>query len=89
MEYSPNIQNIALTVGLTKTSITTAKSNIGTIRIRNNSTGIVFIGDSAVETTTGYPVKAGESIDYENVNIGNIWFIADTASQDVRVTILW
>lgn len=81
----------AVTVGTTATQLTTSSKRNSAILIYNNSSNTVYLGNSSVTTTNGYPLSAGAdfAIDatafgIEGETLPDIYGIASAASE-VRV----
>ncbi len=78
----------AVTVGTSAVALPTSPMDARrALSIRNNSTSnILYIGfDSTVTDTTGFPVRAGESIPFDFTASLIVWGIASAAGTDVRV----
>lgn len=60
------------------------------IRAHPNNSGIIYVGwDDQVDSTTGFPLNAGESISMElDVSNQEVYAIPDTGNDEVRVIAL-
>lgn len=53
------------------------------IKAHPDNAGVVYIGDSEVTTSTGFPLSASEPIPLKLSNLNTIYFIASEANQKV------
>jgi hypothetical protein len=67
------LPNQAYTNGFVATALTT-------------NTGTVYIGGSGVTTSTGYPLKPGQSIAYNAANSNQAYLICDGNSDKITIT---
>lgn len=74
-------QNVGLTV--TQLSSNTLKNSI-CIKASNSNTGIIYIGNSNLLTTSnGFALEAGECITLPITNSNLIYLVSDSASQNI------
>lgn len=50
------------------------------VKALNTNSDIIYVGDSSVTTSTGFPLSAGESVVIP-LNNGSIYAVADAAAQ--------
>lgn len=76
----------SFTAGVTATQVAaSALSNRKRISIQNNGSVAVYVGDSAVTTSTGTKVGPGGNWEEALVAAGSVYLIADAASQACAV----
>jgi hypothetical protein len=79
------VQTAQITVDTTPTLIWTAPAGSGRVLIRNPSTTVsVFVGNSAVTTSTGFEIGAGAALGIVLLNRGTIYGVVAAATQVVE-----
>ncbi|NIR31662.1 MAG: hypothetical protein GWN84_20590 [Gammaproteobacteria bacterium] len=81
-----NGEKLVATAGTAVTLVgasTIVKSGVR-IKARKGNTGTVYIGDSNVDSTNGYPLEPGESEFVEIEDLQSIYIDADNNSDGVR-----
>lgn len=74
----------AVSVGTSAVLLRAASATRQSVTIRNNGSGVIYIGPSGVTTATGFNVEPGESFTFEGTTTA-IYGIADSGTQACRV----
>lgn len=80
------LKNTAITVGTTPTAL--PSSNLAgrmSIVIYNNGSATVYIGNSTVSTSNGYPIAAGGQLFISIEEEVTIYCVVASATADVRI----
>ncbi len=78
------VLNNQITVGTTIVQGTdTSVSGEFWIKAHPDNTGVVYIGDSAVTTLTGFPLSKNEVVVLKITNLNQIYFIASASNQKI------
>jgi hypothetical protein len=56
------------------------------VKALKTNTATVYLGGSAVTTSTGYPLAAGEAISYAVANLSDVYLICQNATDVVAIT---
>jgi len=80
------ILSTQVNVGATATALpTTALTNRRLLIVYNNSGGVIYLGDSTVTVTNGFPLANGGTFEIKLDAGVTLYAIASAANKDVRV----
>ena len=79
-----NGQNTVASAG-TAEALATSQALVSGVHVKalNANVGIVYVGDSSVDSATGYELSAGESVFLETDNLADVYIDAATSADGV------
>lgn len=77
----------AITVGTSATSLHTPATSATTVRVHNNGTNAIFVGESGVTTATGFPVAADAELEVTLAEGEQVYGIVAAGTEDARVIV--
>lgn len=75
------------TIGTTRAALAGSFTPLNTgitIKAPSGNSGTVYIGDSTVTTSNGYPLAAGDSVQVPASDLANVYAVASGAGQPIR-----
>ena len=84
--FRNTIRQSAVTIADSPTKIpATPLANRRSLFLRNNGTATIFLGDDAVTTTDGYPLKPNESLPMNIEDDLDVYGIVASGTQNLRI----
>ena len=77
-----------VTVSTSATPIHTAGAPNAELMVRNSNAGTVYLGGSAVDTTSGFPLRTGEPLSMHLLPNDTLYGIVASGTLDVEVLVL-
>jgi hypothetical protein len=81
---SSGLVHAQVTVTTAEVNLLSANGDYFAVHIFNNGTSTIYIGDTGLSASNGYPLLSGESIHLRR-NIGNVFALTLAGTADVRI----
>ena len=79
------LRTFAVTVGTSPTSVRTTTDSDETVVVYNNDTATVYLGDSTVTSSVGFPLPSGASLAVQLTLNSALYAVTASGTADLRV----